>query len=242
MAKLTLLTACLAFTGMLCAQQNLADTAHTARAIEFAKDKYDSQRAQESAIYNGIQFYPYLHSIEGIAFFQTQEWYKGNIVYDDVLYKDMFLKYDLVKDRVVITPDSDGGLFVSLFTPRVSEFTFSGFKFLLLGQPADGSSLPLGFYRQLTTGKVVAFSKHTKWITEQIVDQAIYRKFEEKTRYYVLADGVYHSIKNSSALLDLLKKHKKEIQQLLSDRKLKFRREPEQTIILAVEFYNQLEN
>lgn len=241
MRKIPLLTAFLAWATIFHAQQSTPDTSVIASAIDYAKVKYDSQRARESAIYNGVQFYPYLHTIEGIPFFWSPDWQKGTVVYDKVLYRDIFLKYDLVKDQVIITPDNQGGLFVSLFSPRVSEFTFLDYKFIRMGKPGDGTLLPEGFYRILTTGKLSAFAKKTKWIFEQVLEQSIYRRFDEKTRYYVLKDGTYHLVKNANDLFDLLKEHKKEVQQFLSGKKLKFKKAPEQVITAAVEFYNQLE-
>jgi hypothetical protein len=241
MRKIPLLIACLAWAVVFHAQQNATDSSVIAKAIDYAKVKYDSQRARESAIYNGIQFYPYLHTIEGIPFFWSADWQTGTIVYDNVVYRDMYLKYDLVKDQVVITPDDKGGLFIALFGPRVSEFSFLEYKFLRLGKPGDGSLLPEGFYRILTRGKVSAFSKKIKWIFEQVADQTIYRRFDEKTKYYILKDGVYYNIRKGGELLDLLQGHKKEVQQYLAGKKLKFKRAPEETITAAVEYYNQLE-
>lgn len=241
MRKFPLLTACVAMSVLVHAQQSIADTSLIARAVDYNKTRYDSQRAEESAIYNGIQFYPYLHSIEGIPFFDSPDWQTGTIVYDGTVYRNMFMKYDLVKDQVIITADRAGGLFISLFSPRVSEFSFKNYKFTRLGMPSDSSNLHEGFYRILATGKLSVFAKKTKWIYEQIIEQNIYRRFDEKTKYYILKDGEYKPIRNSSDLFSMLKEHKKEVQQYLSSKGLKYKKDPGQTIIESIEFYNQLE-
>lgn len=224
------------------AQEGHKDSSAADRAAVYAKQMYDSRRADESSLYNGIQFYPYLASIEGIAFFQSPNWQTGSLIYDNIRYDNISLKFDMVKEQVVVAPDKEGGLYISLFSPRVKEFSFAGIKFVRLGKPGDGSGLPEGFYQQLVSGKLTALARKTKTIVEWIVDQTIMRRFDSITRYYVQKDSVYHPIMNASDLFDLVKDRKKEVQQFLSSRKLKYRREPEKTIISAIEFYNQPAN
>jgi hypothetical protein len=239
MGKLILFAALFFLTGSLCAQQGYTDTSLLSPGIRHLRQVYDAQRGDESAVYNGIQHFPYSPAIEGIGYFRSTDWQKGSVVYEDILYTNIFMKYDEVKEELVVTPDEKGGLFVSLFSPRVKEFSFSGVKFIRLGMPGDGTSLPEGFYRQLAAGKVTAFVRVTKTIREIIEGTTITRKFEDKIRYYVLADGMYTPVRNTSDLLDAMKGHRKEIQRFLGDQKLKYRKNPEQTITAAVKFYNQ---
>jgi len=226
-------------TGSIYAQQGYPDTSVLSAGVRHARQVYDAQLGYESAVYNGVQHNLYSSDIEGIGYFRSTEWRKGSVVYEDIFYNNISMKYDLVKEELVITPDEKGGVFIALFSPRVKEFSFSGLKFIRLGVPGDGTSLPQGFYQQLAVGKITAFARPVKTINETIENNAIHRKFEDKVRYYVLADGVYTHIRNINDLLAVTKGHKREIQKALSDRKLKFRKDPEQTIITAVEFYNQ---
>ena len=60
--------------------------------------------------------------------------------------------------------------------------------------------------------------------------------------YYIKKDGVYYTIKNKSSLLAVLKSKKKEVQQYLKTNNIKFKREPERAMIMAVRYYDQITN
>jgi hypothetical protein len=218
--------------------QQFTDSTMASRMV-VTRQMYDKQWGSQSAIYNGIQHYPYSSSIEGIAYFQTADWRKGTVVFEDVPYDNIFIKYDVVADQVIITPDNNGGLFIGLFGPRVKEFSFSGMKFVRFTKTNFGAGLPEGFYQELATGKVKAYAKTMKFIEEKVDISGISRKFFQKVRYYIFKEGKYHVIKNKKGLLSVLKEHKKEVQQYLGKLNVKYKFNPEQNITAAVNIYNQ---
>lgn len=152
------------------------------------------------------------------------------------------MKYDLVKDQLIVQSQETGGVNIALFSPRVKEFKFSGSTFIYFNKEKNKSSLPEGFYQRLAQGKLTAFAKSNKIITETIVGVTLYRKFEESKKYFILKNDQYYSIANKRDLLNVLREHRKEIQDLLSAQNLNFRTAPQATIIAAVELYNQREN
>lgn len=220
------------------AQENFADSALLTKLHETRK-AYDKERGNQLAIYNGIQHYPYSPSIEGIAYFQADEWKKGSVVFSDISYEDIFMKYDLVTDQLIVTPNYDGGLFMALFSPRVKEFSFGGNRFVRLTRESTNGELADGFYQVLSSGKVTAIARTQKIIEEKVDITGISRWFEMKTRYYILKDGKYKPIRNKNDLTNLLKEHRREVNQALSNLKLKFRKNAEQNIIAATDAYNQ---
>jgi len=60
--------------------------------------------------------------------------------------------------------------------------------------------------------------------------------------YYIKKEGVYRTIRNKSSLLSVLKNKKKEVQQYLKTNDIKFKKEPERAMIMAVRYYDQLTN
>jgi len=220
------------------AQENFADSALLTKLHETRK-AYDKERGNQLAIYNGIQHYPYSPSIEGIAYFQADEWKKGSVVFSDISYEDIFMKYDLVTDQLIVTPNYDGGLFMALFSPRVKEFSFGGNRFVRLTRESTNGELADGFYQVLSSGKVTAIARTQKIIEEKVDITGISRWFEMKTRYYILKDGKYKPIRSKNDLTNSLKEHRREVNQALSNLKLKFRKNAEQNIIAATDAYNQ---
>ena len=149
------------------------------------------------------------------------------------------MKYDLVTDQLIVTPNYDGGLFMALFSPRVKEFTFGGNRFVRLTRELTDGDLSDGFYQVLTSGKVTAIARTQKFIEEKVDITGISRWFEMKTRYYMLKDGKYKMIRSKNDLTGLLKEHRREVNQALSNLKLKYRKNAQQNIIAATDAYNQ---
>jgi hypothetical protein len=221
------------------AQHYAADSAFTNGNSYYARHLYFTQRGEESAIYNGIHHDGYSTSIEGYAYFQSPGWQKGSVVYDNILYENILMKYDLLRDQLIVTPKEQSGMYIGLFSPRVERFSFSTFNFIRIGKTDEKTSPGPGFYQQLSYGKLTVLTRKTKVITERIEGNAFLHKFEETAKYYLLKDGIYYPAKSKKDILAVVKERKKEIQQFLSKNKLNYRKHREKTLVAVAEFYNQ---
>jgi hypothetical protein len=240
MKKLTALFFCSVITGGLYAQDSIIDSS-SLRATVYTRKVYDARRNSELPLYNGLRHQLYPVSIEGIPYFQSLDWYTGSVVYENMLYENVTMRFDQVKEELVVTPDRELGVFISLFSPRVKEFSFSGTKFIRLTRDTAGrSSLQTGFYEELVTGKLAVYLRNQKEIDEKIEGTTITRVVDEHHRYYILKDGTYYHIRNQNDLLDIVKDHRREVQQFMSKNQLKYRRSPKETLITVIQFYNQL--
>ena len=174
------------------------------------------------------------------SYFFSVDWQKGNVLYGDIYYENILMKYDMVKDQLIVKAKESEGQPITLFSPRVKQFSFLDSKFIRVDNATAGSFLQAGFYRQLTHGKVTALARATKTISEKITDNKVARKFEEKIKYYTLKDSRYSLIENKNNLLSILKERKKELQGFIKENKLNFRKDMENAIVSVVEFYNHL--
>jgi hypothetical protein len=220
------------------AQLNFVDSSLISK-VHDTRVMYDKERGNQLAVFNGLQHYPYSATIEGIAYYPTDEWKKGYVVFSDILYEDIFMKYDVVADQLIVTPNYDGGLFIALYSPRVKEFSFGGRKFVRLTKKMTDGALTEGFYQELSKGKVIAYQRTQKFIEEKVDVTGISRWFEEKTRYFMLREGKYKMIRNKNDLTNLLKEHRREVSQAISRLNLNYRKNVQQNIIAATEAYNQ---
>lgn len=206
-------------------------------AEDYVNQLYYSSRQKDISINNGIQHFPYSPAIEGTAYFISDAWQKGTIEYQGVIYDNIQMNYDLVKDKVVIAPEGQS-IFVSLFSPRILWFSFSGYKFIRI-EKIENTDPPTGFYQVLATGKVNLFAKTTKIISEKIEHNAIARKFEETTRYYIQKEGIYYEVTNKNKLFNILKEQRNGIHGAIAQKKLKYRKDTEAFILSAVQYYNK---
>jgi hypothetical protein len=220
------------------AQSYVADSALANKAPDFAKHFYFTQRGGESAIYNGLQHDEYASSIDGFAYFQSPAWQNGWVIYDNVLYENIIMKYDLLKDQLIVVPNDSGEISIALFSGRVAEFSFNGVYFIRADK-AEDNVLTTGFYQQLAQGKITALAKRAKVIREKVIGTTVTHNFEEEAKYYLCKKGACYPIKNGKSILEVMNDQRKEIQQFLSDNRLSYRKSPEKTIREVAEFYNK---
>ncbi len=206
---------------------------------DYAKNIYFLQRGNEAGIYRGILHYRYPPDIDGIAYYKSEDWQSGEVIYEGILYRKVLMKYDLVKDQLIVISNDTSGVSIGLFSPRVKQFAFSGSTFIRLDNNND-EIMQSGFYRQLTVGKVIALARVKKIISEKIIDNKVARIIEEYTKHYVSKEGKYFYIQNKNDLLNVLKDHKKEVQGFMKKNKFNYRKQPEKTIVSLVDFYNHL--
>ena len=189
-----------------------------------------------SVVYNGIEHVGYMASIEGIPYYSSTEWISGTMVYRDQAYTGVDLKYDLIKDEVILR-HFNGYVGVTLFTPRLQSFTLGDKKFVNLSNASGRST---GFYEELSSGAVGLYVKRSKKINETLLATGVERKISSSNTYYLLKDGVLHGVRNEKSVLELLKDKKAEIRAHLKGRGLKFRKNPEAYLLVVANHYNQL--
>jgi len=216
----------------------------------FAKAQTDSsysdiltaalKEERDQIIYNGKEHVGYAPNIAGIPYYETKDWQPGSIVYQDVYFPNLFLKYDLVsKELVVMQGEKSVG--VTLFTPRLERFSIAGKKFLR-STGADESHLPTGIYEQMAIGKTSFYILRSKFVKEAIIDLELHREFISNDAYYIVKDGAYHLVKKQKDILSLLKDKKKEIKKDLKKQQLRFASAPEEALTEMVTYYNQTAN
>ena len=202
---------------------------------EKAIEEYLNMKGANLPVYNGIEHLGYLRMIEGSAYYKTSYWEKGSVFYDGILYKDVYLKFDMITDEVIIRQPTNL-LAIILFSPRVNYFYFLDNFFIYI--PDTGHlSIPVGFYEQLTKGKISLLAKRKEIIEEKITTE-LTRRFVRRDEFYILKENNYYVIKNEKDVLNLLGEKKKRIKQYLKNNKVKFHRNREKALVKIAEQYN----
>jgi hypothetical protein len=202
------------------------------RAIDFYKANTNIQ----SALYNGIEHTGYPDFYQGTAYFGTSGWLKGDVFYDGVLYRGVNLKFDLVKDELIIQ-HYDSVHAITAFGPRVGYFTLGDKKFIYLHTDAGA---PSGFYEELQTGRAGLIARKTKIISENVTSSGVIKSFEATNSYYLIREDYYYPLRNEASLFELLPDKKKELKQRLKEKGLKYRKAPEATLTEMIAYYNLL--
>ncbi|HEY0054865.1 MAG TPA: hypothetical protein VGB63_05875 [Pedobacter sp.] len=191
-------------------------------------------------IYNGKVYepFPYYIKDDGHSYFLSGTMLKGSVVFDGVLYKDVDLKYNLVKDELVLQY-YDKVSSIILDEARVDAFSLANNNFVKLKNSSYRGLSPDGYYHLLYNGTIKLLSKRKKNIIESVNDRRVERNIKSTTRYYILKGEVYHQINSKRALFKVLKQNDNQSQQYLASGKHDFKRDPENTILSLVKFYDK---
>jgi len=226
----------------LFAQEKPAGSDSMSSSVRYLKNYYSLQRSNESTVYNGKLHYAYPDDIEGIAYFGNDEWQTGSVIYENMLYENIRMKYDLVTDQLILNTGETGGVSLALYSPRVRAFSFSGLTFIYIQDTALQSPLPEGFYQVILNGRVSVIIKNKKSINEETTSSTWKREFAGKTLYYLMKNDRYYPVSKKRDLLNILEEKRKEINDLLNKKKLKFKKNPLEMILAAAVLFNQPTN
>ncbi len=203
---------------------------------------YFKSLGEQSGIYRGPGYigYPYA-IINGHQFFESPNFAQGTIFYDGMLYQNIPMWYDLVKDQVVIQT-LDSFSLISLHTERIDYFSLLGHYFIKISQDSS-SSLSTGFYDQIYKGKTEVLVRRFKGTLEDVSTEGIFTKIlKQKNVIYLKKQGKYLSVLNSGSVLKALGNNQKEILNHLKKNAIKFKKDREKAIVMMVSYYDQLNN
>lgn len=236
MQKLTAL-ALVALLGKCSLAQGVAtDTALYRQGVEAAVASYHQVMGVQAGLYNGVEHMRYLPTIEGIPYYGVDEWQSATIKYGDVVYREVPVRYDLVKDKVIVGHPNGFQSFY-LYTPRVEYFTLGGSTFVYLAKDSARGAPAPGFYQVLARGPLTVLARRSRKIDDYLMDRRQY--FANTDRFYILKEGVYYTPRNEGDLLELAGARRKEARQLLKQQKIRFKKLPEQAILTVAGLYNQ---
>lgn len=144
-------------------------------------------------------------------FFLSDQVLEGKVIYNNILYQNVNLQYDLVRDEVLVKNFSDKKII--LVKEKVSEFSIEGHLFKRL---IDSNSLFKidGYYEILREGKNVRLlAKRTKRVKGLLSNQLSYRKeelhMEYSVRYFLNTNGKYVEVKNYKQIAKILMNEQK---------------------------------
>lgn len=215
------------------AQSFNKDTLFIKDALAHAQHIYHKNTHSHAPVYQGAEYGLY-RSLDGEhPYFLSDDWIEGTIMYDDALYTQIPIQYDIEKDEIIIEYLNGNNLNPS--KTNIQYFIINNHKFISL----HNNGLENGFYEILYDGKVKAYARYKKILYETIT-RKVEHHFDEKTRYYIYKDGVYTAVKNKRSVLNTFKDKKRELKKFISKNKLSITQNKAGFIIQLSEQYDNL--
>ena len=197
---------------------------------------YYTHQMKGPAFLNGRVYNGYAPSIQGHAFFQTRDWTRGSVLYDGLWYRNENLVYDIYNDQLILRHPL--GFAMILIRERVKEFRIGEDIFIHLG-PGEGK-IQHGFYQRLTTGRATFYIKRIKILEEKIEGLQLERKFIQMDKYFIKKDEVFHPVSRQKDLMRALSDKTQALSRYKTEKKPKFKYDPERFILLVTDHYNKL--
>ena len=218
------------------AGQQSTDSSMTSKP--FPVQVYYEALGEQSPLYNGREYVDYAGTIQiGHPFFQSTEFVTGRIHFDGMDFRGARILYDIIKDKLLLL-HFNNVFKIDLDVKKIREFTFMDHHFIRV-LPDSSSDMEEGFYDRLYAGKTSLFVRRKKLLREERSGTEINRVVDEKNLYYIHKAGSFQQVKNMKDLLRVLAERKDEIRQEVKKNGLKFRKNREAVILLAVKYYDR---
>lgn len=179
-------------------------------ALENATSK--SLRMQK-AINIGIEYRGFPYRFEnGHQFFLSDKKLAGEIFYNNMLYKNLSLQYDLLLDEVIT--EHVNGRKIILIKDKVTEFKLEGHVFRKFSKPNIPDKMAPGYYNVMMEGEgIFLLARRVKKENRNSVrfHQEGLVFLEDHTKYYLKRDSSFFEVKNHKSIMRILtdKKDKK---------------------------------
>lgn len=241
----SILVICILLNLRLVAQPVVKDSLPAGPGYGNALREYHAYLEPEPALYRGSQYVEYGFLLkEGHPYFGEDRMRIGTVWYDGILYENLHLLYDEVKDQVII-PDPDKVFKIFLINDEVDGFTIEHHRFIQLRDSLNPSQPRNGFYEQLYTGRISLLKKEIKLITEDLSNsqEGIRRFITTNISYYVRRGETYYPVNNKRSLFYALKDKAKEGRKFIRKNHLKIRGDgKEESLKQVVAWYDGSNN
>jgi len=200
--------------------------------------------AQQSRLFNGPAYEFYSSRIEGTAYFNDiKEFPNGTIVYDGYRFENVPLIYDLYAD-VVVTRQNDSSFPYCLLNEKVTALFLDNHYFIRLTVDSTIRNSPIktGFYDLMKDGKIKFLVKRSKSIQDKPGISVVQKYFSSETSYFIQKGSIYYKISGESSFMNLFKEHKSDFRKQLKSQQIRFKKNPEQAIMLLIDYYSTITN
>ena len=229
---------------LLCWQSTVSYAQYDVEGLDLDGDIaswYDEAIGMEQAgLVHGEFFLTENKSSKSHPYFQGNRWEKGSLTFLKQKYRNIFMKYDIRRDVLILENTSDMGASNQPLMVRqedVRDFTIFGFDFEYFPEGKCPDKSP-GFYNVLYKG--ANLSLIVKRRKEESYDQGRNYWYYEQNRFFLAYDGVFYRISKKRSFLKVFKSIKPEIRHYARQNKLSISTANETDLITITRFCDEL--
>jgi hypothetical protein len=218
------------------------DSEQLVKSIQFQETKFQEFVNTNAPLYNGTAYIKYWNKVIGYPYFKSEQFQQSDIKYQGFMYRHIPMKYDLMKNQLVIFNASKEFEMV-LLNNHISEFKIDKHLFIKIKNDSSHAYNPgPGFYELLYQGKSTVLVKYYKRIEASLKAEENTSKFVEYAYYFVFANNEYHAIEGSIDFFKLHKDQRGQLKKYMNKEKLHYSQEPAKTLVALAAYYDTLSN
>jgi hypothetical protein len=223
-------------------QAPLQDSALQEQATNNVIVLYKNAMKENLRLYNGREYLYSGHNAKGFPYFKSNDILNGTVMYDENIYTNVPMYYDLVNDELVIR-DYTQNFPIKLLTEKIKYFVIDGNKFINSAtDTAFTAGLAKGFYEELYHNKVLVFAKKQKIVRQKTSSEGSEFSYKEFDTYFIYYNGKIDKVSSEKSVLNVFKKKKNELRKFINTNKLRFKKDFEEAIVKTARYFDEIEN
>jgi len=230
------------FSSAARSQVAVSEGAFLNAALKNAEREYISRIGFQSLIYNGIEYVDYDNRINGHPYFNSEYYETGSLIYDGMQYDSIYMKYDVVKQLLVLRYYDEKGYKqdIALRKDNINEFNLMGHHFIHMKDSAEALQLDPGFYDILYDRDFSILCRREKEYVEELEDRALKKNFYTRDHFFILKDGNVSEVKNKRTTLKAFYLKKKELKKFISRNPFDFKNDFENSLLQVVKYHETI--
>ena len=188
---------------------------------------------------NGIEYVNLHIRSDGHKFLDEDTYYNGRVVIDKKVYNDVFLKYDIYNQQVLLLVQhpSGGHKQIILNNLRIDKFEINGRTFHKYSFPAIGTL----FYQVIGTNEMACFYHFRKDEIPKPIDQYTLSEFtDEKKKSSLYWQSELHAFKGNRSFVRIFPDHQSQIKAFIRKNKFRIRKLNDSQMLRLVSYCNYL--
>lgn len=201
-----------------------AQTAFAAdSALAGARKAYVAALGNQAVLYDGAEYVDYTTpGTRGHQFFGEPEAQLGSVVYRSGTFTNVPLRYDLVRDQLVLLYPGQAAALM-LVPAKVASFSLGSHRFVrVVRDSLAGNGLATGFYELLADGPVRLLARRQKRVYQTIIGQNLTLEYRQTDAVYLRTATAGAEVSGLKDLVALLPDHQADVQRYARQQRLSF--------------------
>ena len=228
----------LSFISVLLSLSSFAQSPDTNSPGNKLNTFYNQHIGKSAIIYSGSSYVTPMYPREGSPFLTSDTLTLGWISYDGQYYKEVLLQWDVLQNYV-LTRSLVSKAKMILRNDLIDSFSFAGHLVKFMPRDPENNLMKEGLYDILYAGPTTLMARRKKVTRERKDSKTVIYEISDKNSYYIRKKGIYYQVSNKKDVVDLFAKDLVEIKKIVRQNKLKWKKNLEQILRLAVVNYDK---